>query len=164
MVFVVMGVAGCGKTTVGRLLAARLGLPFHDADNYHPEANVRKMAAGVALGDEDRRPWLERLAREMGRWDAEGGAVLACSALRASYRAVLRSGAPCRFIHLVGSPELVRRRLESRSGHFMKAGLLESQFAALEPPVDALAIDVSGSPERIAEAIVSALEAEGWGR
>ncbi|MBX3729628.1 MAG: gluconokinase [Candidatus Sumerlaeia bacterium] len=159
MIFVVMGVAGCGKTTVGRLLAARLGLPFHDGDDYHPETNVRRMAAGIPLTDEDRLPWLERLAREMARWEADGGAVLACSALRESYRALLRTGAPCRFIHLTGSQETVRQRLESRAGHFMKAGLLESQFATFEAPEDALTIDLEQSAEAVVVAIVAAIGA-----
>jgi len=147
-VVVVMGVSGAGKTTVGRALAARLGAPFLDADDFHPEANVRKMASGVPLDDDDRRPWLERLRVEIEpRLESGDDAVLACSALKRSYRAILRrAGERVVFVHLrVGAPQL-RSRLERRAeggSHFMPPGLLESQLEALEPPgADERAIEI----------------------
>ena len=134
MIAVVMGVSGSGKTTVGRLIAARLGWVFVEGDDLHPEANRRKMATGTPLSDEDRWPWLERIAARMRRCDREGRSmVVACSALRRSYRERLRGcGADVQFLHLIGAPELLRDRLERREGHFMPAGLLDSQLATLE--------------------------------
>ena len=135
MIAVVMGVSGSGKTTVGRLIAERLGWAFVEGDDLHPEANRRKMAAGTPLTDEDRWPWLDRIAARMRRDDGEGHSiVVACSALRRSYRDRLRAcGADVRFLHLTGAPALLRDRLERREGHFMPAGLLDSQLATLEP-------------------------------
>ena len=151
-----MGVSGCGKSTVGALLAQRLGVEFLDGDEFHPPQNVAKMAAGVPLEDADRRPWLERLNAELrGRADV----VLACSALKQSYRDILAQGADCRFVHLRGSIELIRSRLQERKHRYMPASLLESQFAALEPPARALDIGVSLSPEACVESIVNGLGA-----
>ena len=134
MIAVVMGVSGSGKTTVGRRIAERLGWEFVEGDDLHPEANRRKMAAGAPLTDEDRRPWLDRIAARMRRGDREDRSlVVACSALRRSYRDRLRAcGADVRFLHLTGAPALLRDRLERREGHFMPAGLLDSQLATLE--------------------------------
>lgn len=128
---VVMGVTGSGKTTVGVALAKRLGVPFGEADDFHPRANVDKMSAGVPLDDDDRRPWLLAI----GEWLAEHpGAVATCSALKRAYRDLLRERAPnVVFVHLDGGRETVRRRVASRSGHFMPESLVDSQFAALEP-------------------------------
>jgi gluconokinase len=127
---VVMGVTGSGKSTVGAALARRLGVPFADADDFHPPANVAKMSAGVPLDDEDRWPWL----RSIGRWLADRDGVVSCSALRRAYRDVLREQAPdVRFVHLAGDRETVRRRVAGRAGHFMPSSLVASQFAALEP-------------------------------
>lgn len=144
MIVVVMGVSGSGKTTIGRALAARLGCEFLDGDDYHPEANVAKMAAGTPLADDDRWPWLDRLNALLIEREARGvSAVLACSALKAAYRERLRRDLPdFRLIHLHGSIQLIRERLAGRSHRYMPGSLLESQFAALEPPVDAIAIDV----------------------
>jgi gluconokinase len=155
MIVVVMGVSGSGKTTIGRLLATRLGCEFIDGDDFHPPENVAKMAAGTALSDADRWPWLERLNRELaGRSDA----VLACSALKESYRSVLSSGLrDCRFVHLRGSIELIRSRLAERKHRYMPASLLESQFATLEPPQDAIEVDASMDPPRCLEAIAARL-------
>ncbi len=155
MVVIVMGVAGSGKTTIGRRLAAALGWPFHEGDDLHPAANLQKMSAGIPLTDEDRLPWLQELRRLVERVLADGGnAVIACSALKASYREILAGGLEgVRFVHLSGSPELIRRRLAHRAGHFMKAGMLDSQLAALEQPADAVTVDISGSPEEIVAAI-----------
>jgi gluconokinase len=140
VIVVVMGVSGSGKSTVGALLAERLGVEFLDADEFHPPENVAKMAAGVPLTDADRRPWLERLNAELqNRKDA----VLACSALKESYRRTLAQGVDCRFVHLRGPIELIRARMQERRHRYMPASLLESQFAALEPPAGAIEVDIA---------------------
>jgi len=154
VIVVVMGVSGSGKSTVGALLAGRLGTEFLDADEFHPPENVARMAAGVPLSDEDRRPWLERLNAELRK---RKGAVLACSALKESYRAILATGLDCRFVHLRGSIELIRARLATRSHRYMPASLLESQFATLEPPAGAIEVDIAEPPERCVERISAAL-------
>jgi carbohydrate kinase (thermoresistant glucokinase family) len=143
MIVVVMGVCGCGKTTVGEALAAATGWPFFDADGFHPPANVAKMAAGIPLTDLDRAPWLDRLAAEMGAIERAGGsAVLACSALKAAYRDRLAVAGDVRFVHLRGDRATIASRVAARTGHYMPAALVYSQFAALEPPADAIDIDV----------------------
>ena len=160
---VLMGVTGCGKTTVGRLLEDRLGWPFLDGDDFHPEANVARMGAGIPLRDEDRWPWLSRLSDEIGRrLDAGRSCVLGCSALKEAYREVLRGGRgeKVRFVHLSGSEALIAGRLSERVHRYMPAGLLRSQFEALEPPLDAVLVDVSGTPEEAAAAVVAALGLE----
>lgn len=130
---VVMGVTGCGKTTAGAALAQRLRVPFADADDFHPEANVTKMAAGIPLDDDDRSPWLFRLATWL-RDHEEIGAVIGCSALKVKYRDILRSGAPeLTFLHLHGDREVVAARVAGRPGHFMPASLVDSQYDTLEP-------------------------------
>jgi gluconokinase len=129
---VVMGVSGSGKSTVGAALAQRLRVPFADADDFHPEANIAKMSAGHPLDDEDRRPWLDSI----GSWLAahSDGGVMSCSALKHVYRDQLRGHCPdIEFLHLVGTPEVIGRRQASRPGHFMPASLLASQFETLEP-------------------------------
>ncbi len=153
---VVMGVSGSGKSTVGAALAQRLRVPFADADDFHPEANIAKMTAGLPLDDADRKPWLEAL----GRWLAErrDGGVVSCSALRRSYRDVLRLHAPgIRLVHLDGAREVIARRQASRPGHFMPASLLDSQFATLEPLGDdehGTVLDVDASPDALVDALV----------
>ena len=143
MIVVVMGVSGCGKSTVGEALAASLGWRFLDADDFHPPANVVKMAAGTPLVDEDRWPWLDRLAAEMRAINAGGGdAVLACSALRQAYRDRLAAAGDVRFVHLAGDLPTIAARLASRQHRYMPQSLLASQFATLEPPADAIAVDV----------------------
>ena len=150
-----MGVSGCGKSSVGRLLAERLGCGFLDADEFHPPANVAKMAAGTPLADEDRWPWLRILNAKLK--DREH-AVLACSALKQSYREVLLQGLDdCRVVHLRGSIELIRARLTERRHRYMPASLLESQFAALEAPQGAIDIDIAPPPARCVEVILAAL-------
>ncbi|MBB5161366.1 gluconokinase [Mycobacterium sp. AZCC_0083] len=130
---VVMGVSGSGKSTVGAAVAQRLRVPFADADDFHPAANIAKMTAGEPLNDDDRRPWLQTI----GEWLAErcgSGGVMSCSALKRSYRDQLRQHCPdVEFLHLVGTPEVIGRRQASRPGHFMPPSLLKSQFDTLEP-------------------------------
>ena len=144
-----MGVAGSGKTTVGRRLAEELNLPFYDADDFHTRANIEKMEHGEPLNDDDRAPWLMALAAHIRNWEAEGGAVLACSALKEQYRQTLQSVPDVRWICLDGSSEIILNRLQARSGHFMPVALLESQFAALEIPPYGIRVDVSSSPDEI---------------
>lgn len=154
---VVMGVSGSGKSTVGAALAQRLRVPFADADDFHPPANIAKMAAGHPLDDTDRYPWLETI----GRWlaDHAGGGVMSCSALKRSYRDQLRRHCPeVRFLHLSGSPDVITRRQASRPGHFMPASLLASQFDTLEPLDDdehGVAIDIDQSIDAIVESYMS---------
>lgn len=154
MIVVLMGVSGPGKTTVGKILAAQLGWPFVDADDYHPPANIEKMRRGTPLTDEDRRPWLRALSRVIDASCAGGrNLVLACSALKHDYQEYLGRSECVQFVHLTGSPELIRRRLAARKGHFFDPHLLPSQFATLEPPEHALTVDISPPPEAIATEI-----------
>ena len=138
-----MGVSGCGKSTVGQALATAVGWPFFDADDFHPPANVAKMAAGLPLEDADRWPWLDRIGDELRAVLARGGhAVLACSALREAYRARLRRAGDVRFVYLKGDAATIAARLSGRQHKYMPPSLLPSQFATLEPPTDALAVDL----------------------
>jgi gluconokinase len=154
-ILIVMGAAGSGKSTVGRLLAERLGWPFFDGDDFHPAANVNKMRMGIPLTDADRLPWLHRLRDLASR---SGSAVIACSALKESYRAILSDGDPrVRFVYLRADPALLAARLQKREGHFFTRPLLESQLAALEEPAGAIVVDASRSPESIIEQIEGCL-------
>jgi gluconokinase len=153
-----MGVSGSGKSTVGAALARRLGVPFADADAFHPAANVAKMAAGTPLDDDDRRPWLDAV----GQWLADhDDGVMSCSALKRRYRDQLRSHrTDIAFLHLTGSPELIGVRQAVRPGHFMPSSLLVSQFEELEPlepDEDGIAIDVGQSVDTIVEVFVKFL-------
>ena len=155
MIVLVMGVSGSGKTTIGRPLAQRLGWRFIDADDYHPPGNVAKMAAGVPLEDADRWPWLDRL-NELLRNEAD--AIVACSALKESYRQRLLEGiADARVVYLHADKKLIASRVKARKHRYMPASLLDSQFAALEPPRDAIDVDVAADPEACVERIVSLL-------
>ncbi|MDF2825224.1 MAG: gluconate kinase, family [Mycobacterium sp.] len=159
---VVMGVSGSGKSTVGAALAQRLRVPFADADDFHPPANVQKMSDGHPLDDEDRYPWLEAI----GKWLAQhpDGGVMSCSALKRKYRDQLRTHcAEIEFLHLSGSLEVIGKRQASRPGHFMPAALLASQFEtleALEPDERGTAIDVGQSIDSIIESYVTATGSE----
>ena len=161
-VLVLMGVSGCGKTTVARILAERLHWAFEEGDALHPPANVAKMAAGHPLDDADRAPWLAQVADWVdARLDAGQSGVVTCSALKRSYRALIaRRGARVEFVYLHGSRELIASRLAERHGHFMPTALLDSQFAALEEPgpgEPAIRIEIGEPPEAIAEDVLSAL-------
>ncbi|WP_336321683.1 gluconokinase [Streptomyces lavendofoliae] len=159
-VVVVMGVAGTGKTTVGPLVAERLGVPYAEGDDFHPEANIAKMSAGVPLDDDDRWPWLDAIGQWARRRAGLGG-VVSSSALKRAYRDRLRSAAPgVVFLHLTGDRSLIERRMSARTGHFMPTALLDSQFATLQPLGDdeaGVSVDVSGSPKEITDRAVAAL-------
>jgi len=161
-VVVVMGVAGCGKSTVGALLASRHGGIFHDADDFHPPGNIAKMASGTPLDDLDRAPWLERLRKEVIDAAPSGGlSVLACSALKKIYRERLGVGTTgVALVYLKGDAATLANRLAARPGHYMKAGMLESQLAILEEPLAAEGITVGIDPPvaEIVLAIESALD------
>ena len=156
MVVLVMGVAGSGKTLIGSLLAERLGWRFADADSFHPSANIEKMSHGIPLTDADREPWLAAMRDAVAEWSAAGeNAVLACSALKRKYRDTLRRGGEVRVVYLKGSHDLIKSRLAARQGHFMKPGMLDSQFADLEEPSEreAIVVDVDRPPEAVVEEI-----------
>lgn len=159
MIIVIMGISGSGKTTVGKLLAAALGLPFYDADDLHPEANKQKMAAGQPLNDNDRWPWLEKLGNKIREWNNEYGAVLACSALKESYRQKLATvpGSDLKWVLLHGSRDVIKQRMEQRQEHFFDPGLLDSQLEALEKPAYGIHVDINKSPEVIVDAILKEL-------
>jgi gluconokinase len=155
MIVVLMGVTGSGKTTVGKILAKELGWKFYDADDYHPAANIEKMRRGTPLTDEDRGPWLQTLAKLIDDARDRGeNIVLACSVLKHAYQDYLGHHLDVvHYVCLCGPPEVIRKRLASRSGHFMNPALLPSQLDILEPPEDANRVDVSGTPEEIAQDI-----------
>ena len=154
MIIVVMGVTGAGKTTVGSLLAEQLGWEFADADTFHPASNVEKMSHGIPLTDADRAPWLAAMRAAIENWMMKNkNAVLACSALKGSYRQDLVISPDVRLVYLRGSYELIARRLHSRHGHFATEAILADQFANLEEPADAVVIDISEDPASMAAEI-----------
>ena len=160
---IVMGVSGSGKSTVGIALAGRLGWPYEDADKFHPPGNVAKMSAGHPLTDEDRRPWLRAIATEIDRVRATGGrAVIGCSALRRIYRDTLIHGrSDVRLVYLEGTKALIAERLARRKGHFMPPGLLDSQFATLEPPTEnerPVSVSIARPINKVVDQILRQLE------
>src|ERR1700739_3421139 len=158
MVILVMGTTGAGKTTVGKLLAARLRWTFLDADDFHPPANIHKMKQGIPLTDEDRFPWLQKIHAEL--WPLpqnETHSVLACSALKQCYRALLSAALDMRIVYLRGTYEVMRRHIESRHGHFAGEAILAGQFADLEEPKNALVLDVSNSSEQLVTEMIANL-------
>ncbi len=149
----VMGVSGTGKSTIGKMLAEKIEVPFYDADDFHPKANVVKMQSGKPLNDEDRAPWLSLLANKLEEWQKTEGAVLACSALKEIYRSTLskEGSLPLQWIFLDGDFETIHRRMKERQGHFMPKELLQSQFDTLETPSNAITINITNSPKEIVE-------------
>ncbi len=178
LVIIVMGVSGSGKSTVAQALAHALNLRYFDADNFHSDVNKAKMASGLALTDTDREPWLNSLSNAINQWQKEEqGAVLACSALKESYRKRLNAGhAPipmtehrqkhpnrpgaAKFVYLKASYDEIYRRMEQRQNHFMKADMLKSQFNTLEEPTDAIVVDATGSLEEIVAQVLEELRDE----
>jgi gluconokinase len=162
-VVVIMGVAGSGKTTIGTLLADRLGWQFADADDFHPQANVNKMAKGIPLIDADRSPWLDALSAAISNWLSQNRrVVLACSALRETYRERLSiDKEQIAFVYLRGDFQTLEQRLVHRTGHFMSAGMLASQLETLQEPGDALHLDISQSPPQLVDEIVRQFNLEG---
>ena len=159
----VMGVTGSGKSTVGKSLAGRLGWGFLEADDFHSAANKEKMRRGVPLSEADRLPWLNAIHAELLRQEANGkNVVLACSALRKSYREILMAGLHVRIVYLRGSRELIGERLRQRHGHFAGEAILDDQFAVLEEPsaAEALIVDIRESPEEIVEEVLRRIKVE----
>ena len=156
-VIVVAGVSGSGKSTIGKMLADKLDIPFKDADDYHPQANLDKMATGNPLNDEDRKPWLETLAEQLEAWGADSGAVLACSALKESYRELLSQKVRPKWVFLDGSFEILKSRLDNRKGHFFNSELLQSQLDTLEEANYGIHVSIEPSPEAIVDEILKKL-------
>ena len=158
MFILIMGVSGSGKTTTGRLLSSQLSWRFYDADDFHSPDNIRKMAAGVALTDEDRAPWLRQLHQFISDHNERGeNGVLACSALKQAYRWILCADTDVALVYLKAQRDLIRSRLQSRRGHYMPESLIESQFRDLEEPAEGVIVDAAGSPEQTVAAIRSKL-------
>lgn len=155
-IYIIMGVSGVGKTTIGQGLAQQLEVPFYDADDFHPKANTDKMSSGIPLRDEDRWPWLQILATEIKDWTATG-AVLACSALKESYREILKVHNKVVFVYLQASFDLISKRIHARTNHYFKPELLQSQFDVLEVPEDAITVAVQDSPEKIVTTIMKVI-------
>jgi carbohydrate kinase (thermoresistant glucokinase family) len=160
-IIVVMGVSGSGKSLIGKRLAEKLNLPFEDADKHHPKENIEKMKAKTALTDQDRSPWLEALSRLLSGMESLEGCVLACSALKKSYRKQLNSQTKGKitFIYLKGTFDLIFSRIDSRTGHFMKKEMLKSQFDTLEEPgeSEAIIVSVDQKPDEIVEELLKKL-------
>jgi gluconokinase len=160
MLVLLMGVTASGKTTVGHLLRDRLGWPFYDGDDFHPPANIEKMAHGIPLTDEDRAPWLAKLHQLMADTEARGeSAIIASSALKEAYRRILGDGLrDLRIVYLKGDPATLQERLDHRVGHFMPKTMLPSQMAALEEPADALVVNAAQPPNVLVQQILDALK------
>jgi len=161
MIVIVMGVVGAGKTTIGELLAQRQGWKFADADDFHPRSNVEKIRSAIPLDDADREPWLEHLRAAIVQWIAAGeNVVLACSALKRSYRDQLTVGPNVKFVYLQGSASVISGRLRERHGHFAGEAILASQLADLEEPEDAVTVSIDAAPRQIVDQIRKQLSLE----
>jgi len=156
----IMGVSGTGKSTIGRLVSEATQLPFFDGDDYHPIENIQKMQSGQALNDDDRQGWLEVLHALALKQEQDAGAIIACSALKQKYRDLLENGLQnaCFWVFLRGSFEIIHARMQARSQHFMPVELLQSQLETLEPPQNALELDITLSPAAMIQRIVQALD------
>lgn len=161
-IIIIMGVAGSGKTTIGKLLAAETSFSFYDGDNFHTGVALSKMSGGTALSDDDRAPWLQAIRDHISRLkQKDEQAIIACSALKKSYRQVLRNGNNnITFIYLKGSRSIIAERIKKRTNHFMPPGLLESQFETLEEPRNAMVVDISKEPAQIIQYIIKKLSEE----
>jgi len=158
MIVQVIGVSGCGKSTIAQKLSEDLGIPYYDADDFHPQENIDKMSSGKPLNDDDRALWLEILSTNLQQWEKEGGAILACSALKEKYRRVLAGNLKnCHWVFLYGSYELILERMNKRKDHYMSGEMLRSQFEALEVPAYGIHIDIQKSPKEIIAKIKSSL-------
>ena len=158
-VLIVMGVSGTGKTTIGKMLAHKLDIPFFDGDDFHPESNVEKMSTGIPLEDSDRLEWLQTLNKLAKKYKSSG-AVIACSALKEYYREILKEEMEddLEFIFLEGSFQLIKNRMEQRKGHFMPMALLQSQFDILEAPKKAITVSVDQTPEELVAQVLIKLQ------
>ncbi|HXL73352.1 MAG TPA: gluconokinase [bacterium] len=155
MIIILMGVAGSGKTTLGKQLSLALHCPFYDGDDFHSPEGRLKMSRGRALTDEDRQPWLEDLSRNMKKWNIQNPqTILACSALKQKYRDFLSQSAELTWVYLRGDKGLIEKRLEKRQGHYATTQLLDSQFESLEEPQNAIILDISNPPERLVETLI----------
>lgn len=157
MKIIVMGVSGTGKSTVGRALGSRLGIPFYDADDFHPPANVAKMSSEKPLTDEDRMPWLQTLAEQLMEWPS---AVLACSALKESYRKVLNIEPGLKWVYLQGSRDTILQRMNARSDHFMKPAMLDSQLSTLEEPAYGVRVSIEQDVHQITQTLAAHFQKE----
>lgn len=158
MVLIIMGVSGCGKTTIGKMLSAKLNWKYFEGDEYHPQENIEKMKNGIPLDDSDRKPWLLKLRSIIqDSQNQKNNIVLTCSSLKESYRNILKVNNEVKFVYLKGSYGLIEKRMSERKDHFMKPGMLQSQFDALEEPADAIIIDIDNSSENILTQILNKL-------
>lgn len=159
--FILMGVAGSGKTTVGKQVSSQLGLPFYEGDDFHPPQNIAKMSSGIPLTDADRGPWIDAMVTALNSRSG-GDAIIACSALSTFVRDRLRAGLkePVAFVWLSGDADLIEQRLQTRPQHYMKAGMLASQFAALQAPNDAHRIDIRQPLDRVVADVISIVKSE----
>ena len=158
MVLIIMGVSGCGKTTIGKMLSAKLNLKYFEGDEYHPRENIEKMKNGIPLDDSDRIPWLLKLRSIIQEsQDQKINIVLTCSSLKESYRKILKVNNEVKFVYLKGNYGLIEKRMNERKDHFMKPEMLQSQFDTLEEPTDAIIVDIDNSSENILNQILNKL-------
>ncbi len=156
---IIFGVSGSGKTTIGKLLSQKINAPFYDADDFHPLSNINKMKQGIALKDADRLPWLKNLSIKIVEWNNKGEAILSCSALKKKYRNILSEKTEnIKWIFLNGSFELIQKRMQNRSDHFMSVELLRSQFQTLEIPKNTISVNIESTPNEIVKEIISKIK------